>query len=374
MFSGLLDGGLLVPVRNRHKDDRLTIGNKNPNVCPLIVQGAPSQVQPLLQFPIANTAFNIMSLSATGALFLSNAASAINAWGTTITSSQILSIQVVGASTQGWILGSSNSSIFSGDTSSGTNSFIFAVASGTYTPSGNTAKIGVDCTNGRIQGGGRFLSTGTDIAGQPLFISGGQSTGAGAGGNLLLQAGTTGTTGTTLNALTTVATISTATQNVLIQATAATVIPAVLQHAATPSADYLRYRKSDSSTVLAGMDFLARPYTLNTTPTIAAGAGAGGSPTVSISGTDVNGVVTVTSGTLPTGAAVVVTVTFSAAYGTTPKTVLLTAANAAAAALNALTMVWVDSAGLGTGSWTINAGATGLGAATAYKWYYQVLG
>lgn len=119
-------------------------------------------------------------------------------------------------------------------------------------------------------------------------------------------------------------------------------------------------------------DKLGRSVTANTTPTIGAGTGAGTTPTVSISGTDVNGTVTVTTGTLPTGAATVVTVTFQAAYGSAPKTVMLTPANALAAALSGLTMVYVGN--LTTTTWDVVAGATGLAGATTYVWYYSVLG
>ena len=59
-------------------------------------------------------------------------------------------------------------------------------------------------------------------------------------------------------------------------------------------------------------------------PTIAAGAGAGTSPTVSISkANDISGVITITSGTLPTAASVLATITFNIAYGSAPKVLLV---------------------------------------------------
>jgi hypothetical protein len=108
-------------------------------------------------------------------------------------------------------------------------------------------------------------------------------------------------------------------------------------------------------------------------PTIAAGAGAGTSPTVSISGTDISGVVSVTSGTTPTGSAVVVTITFNVAYGAAPKAINLTPANANAAGLGTTSMVFIDSAGITTTTFAITSGTIGLVAATSYKWYYQAI-
>lgn len=137
---------------------------------------------------------------------------------------------------------------------------------------------------------------------------------------------------------------------------------------------------SSSPTTLYGLDKLGRPYTSNTTPTIAAGTGAGSGGTggsVSIAGTDVNGVVTVatpTGGTAPAASAVVATATFSAAYGSAPKVVLLAPANAAAAALSGNGAVFADAANLATTGFALSAGSTALAAGVTYKWFYHVLG
>jgi hypothetical protein len=150
-----------------------------------------------------------------------------------------------------------------------------------------------------------------------------------------------------------------------------TQIPLIVQAASGQSVDLFQLQNV-STTVLYGNDKLGRPYTANTTPTIAANTGAGTSPTISISGTDVNGTISLTTGTLPSASASACTVTFSAAWGTAPKTVILTPANANAAALSGLTMVYVSS--IGTTTFVVSAGATALAPATAYQWYYQVLG
>lgn len=106
-------------------------------------------------------------------------------------------------------------------------------------------------------------------------------------------------------------------------------------------------------------------------PTIAAGAGAGTSPTVTLSATatDLAGVVNVTTGTTPSAAGVVVTITFNFAYGSAPN-ILLTPGNSATAALSGATHVYVTST---TTTFVINAGASALAASTAYTWFYMVM-
>lgn len=108
-------------------------------------------------------------------------------------------------------------------------------------------------------------------------------------------------------------------------------------------------------------------------PTIAAGTGAGTSPTVSIAGTDLGGYISVTTGTLPTLSATVATVTFNVAYGVTPRAIVLTPANSNAALLNGVNMVYINQAGITTTTFAITAGTTALTAATAYQWFFQVI-
>jgi Protein of unknown function (DUF1565) len=109
-------------------------------------------------------------------------------------------------------------------------------------------------------------------------------------------------------------------------------------------------------------------------PTAVAGAGAGGTPgtpTLSAGSTDISGNVSITTGTLPSASAVVITVTFNKAAFTNAPFVELTPANAATALLSGATMVYLSAT---TGTFVINAGATGLVAATAYSWNYHVMG
>ncbi|CAB4152622.1 hypothetical protein UFOVP606_19 [uncultured Caudovirales phage] len=107
-------------------------------------------------------------------------------------------------------------------------------------------------------------------------------------------------------------------------------------------------------------------------PTGVVGTGAGTTPsavTFSTNANDIAGQVLVTTGTLPTAAATILTVTFNTAYGTAP-IVMLSPANAATALLSGITMVYTTST---TTTFIITAGSTGLVAATAYVWNYHVI-
>lgn len=105
-------------------------------------------------------------------------------------------------------------------------------------------------------------------------------------------------------------------------------------------------------------------------PAIAAGAGAGTAPTVSITGTDVAGVIEVTTGTLPTLGATVATVTFNLPYGAAPY-VIITPVNSATALLSGVNMVYVS--GANTTTFTMTAGTTALTATTTYRWNYHII-
>ena len=101
----------------------------------------------------------------------------------------------------------------------------------------------------------------------------------------------------------------------------------------------------------------------STAPTIAAGAGAGTIPTVSISGTDLAGTITVTTGTSPTAAGILATITFNTAYGSAPSVVFSDVNDNVGA-------VKVSST---TGAFVLTAktGVT-LAASTTYKYNYIV--
>lgn len=104
-----------------------------------------------------------------------------------------------------------------------------------------------------------------------------------------------------------------------------------------------------------------------TVPTIAAGAGAGTGPTVSVTGTDTAGTITVVSGTLPSVSSAIVTVTFNAAFGAAPR-VVLWPANASASVLSFLPYVTST-----TTTFVVNASTVALGGSTTYLYNYHVI-
>lgn len=114
----------------------------------------------------------------------------------------------------------------------------------------------------------------------------------------------------------------------------------------------------------------AQHYLGSGTPTIAAGDGAGTSPTVSIAGNDVDGIITVTTGTTPTASATVATVTFANAYAAAP-VVVASPHNATTAALSGAASAW--SGNETTTTFILTSGTTALAGSTTYTWAYHVL-
>ena len=100
----------------------------------------------------------------------------------------------------------------------------------------------------------------------------------------------------------------------------------------------------------------------STAPSITAGASAGTSPTVSVTGTDLAFSITITTGTSPTASGVIATVTFNTAYGSAPKK-HVTPTNVAAASLSGASMVYPTST---TTTFVLNANTTALAASTTY--------
>ena len=108
-------------------------------------------------------------------------------------------------------------------------------------------------------------------------------------------------------------------------------------------------------------------------PSIAAGAGAGGSPVISISGTDLAGYITLTTGATPVGGSIVCTVTFSTLYLSAPKCIVLTPANIGAVQLTTTRFPYVNQASISASSFVLNSNSIGLNASTTYQWYYHVI-
>lgn len=108
----------------------------------------------------------------------------------------------------------------------------------------------------------------------------------------------------------------------------------------------------------------------NNTASIAAGAGAGGSPTVSIIGSDQDGTITITTGTAPTTSATIATITYGLAFAN-HSFVTLTPTNASTALLSGTSMIFTTGT---TTNFTVTSGTVGLTTLTAYQWSYHVGG
>jgi len=102
------------------------------------------------------------------------------------------------------------------------------------------------------------------------------------------------------------------------------------------------------------------------TTTIAAGSGAGTLATVTLTGaTDLKGTINVTTGTTPVVSSVVATISFGTAYQSGP------VCQVSAASASAMGTIYSPPAG--TGSFTLNSGATALAASTSYVYSYSCL-
>ena len=105
------------------------------------------------------------------------------------------------------------------------------------------------------------------------------------------------------------------------------------------------------------------------TPTIAAGAGAGTSPTISISGTDAAGIIQLTPGTSPSTNAIVATITFAAIFAT-PPVVVLYPRTANTANSNGSIRMYTTST---TTTFDMCVAISGLTTAAPVEWGYWVI-
>lgn len=102
------------------------------------------------------------------------------------------------------------------------------------------------------------------------------------------------------------------------------------------------------------------------TPSIAPGPGAGDGNSVSIAGTDLAGEITITTGTSPAAASVVVTITFSSAYSTAPY-IVFSPSNANS--VLTYRQLYVTST---TTTFVFSTSTYAMGTSTEYKWMYIV--
>ncbi|WP_462266092.1 beta strand repeat-containing protein [Mucilaginibacter sp.] len=109
---------------------------------------------------------------------------------------------------------------------------------------------------------------------------------------------------------------------------------------------------------------------LSAAPTITAGTGAGASPTITISGTDVSGTITLTTGSSPAAGAVIATLTFNSAYGSAPHPAGNPAAkNAVTASLTGNASPYFTTT---TTTLVLNGNSTALAPNTTYVWDYTL--
>lgn len=108
-------------------------------------------------------------------------------------------------------------------------------------------------------------------------------------------------------------------------------------------------------------------------PTIAAGSGAGTSPTVAVIGAQNSQTVSITTGTCTVAcpaSAVIATITFGGSVSCpTQATATITPANTTTAQLSGSGSIYPVAA---TTGYTLNSSATGLVASTSYKWNVHV--
>ena len=102
----------------------------------------------------------------------------------------------------------------------------------------------------------------------------------------------------------------------------------------------------------------------SSTPSIAAGSGAGTGPTLSIAGTDLGFKVSLTTGTATTSSSVLFTVTFNAAYGASPYAVF-SSSDTAAASISVSSQLYSTTTAT---TFTLNCGAIALNSSTLYVW------
>ncbi len=100
------------------------------------------------------------------------------------------------------------------------------------------------------------------------------------------------------------------------------------------------------------------------------GAGSGGSIGITITGTDLAGLIDLTTGNAPATNTAVITLTFNSSFSAAPYYVVYPA-NTNAAALSGASQV---NAATSTTTAALNSGGTALAANTNYKWFYMVIG
>jgi hypothetical protein len=128
---------------------------------------------------------------------------------------------------------------------------------------------------------------------------------------------------------------------------------------------------SGSIRVASGSIFTPKVLGNTATPVMAAGTGAGSSPTINISGSDIAGNIRVLTGTSPAVKNDVVTITFASAYSSLPYVLVTPASYSSSLALGGVSGTFVTAS---TTGFTLFSGDGSLRGATAYTWSYHVVG
>lgn len=113
------------------------------------------------------------------------------------------------------------------------------------------------------------------------------------------------------------------------------------------------------------------PGAKGTVPSLSAGTGAGTSPTLSIASPsdDSSGVISVTAGIGALTNSLIVTLTFSTAYGAAPKTVSFWPMNGNAASISG---IYLDKNNVAAASFQLKSTGTALSSTVTYDWGYLV--
>ena len=126
---------------------------------------------------------------------------------------------------------------------------------------------------------------------------------------------------------------------------------------------------SDTGNLTVVGDTQMRSLIGGSAATIAVGTGAGTSPTNASAGSDLDGLINITTGTLPVASATVATITFTSTKTSAPACTF-SPAGPNTALLSGTSMVYLSAS---TTVATFTAGATALAAATQYKWAYHCI-
>lgn len=174
------------------------------------------------------------------------------------------------------------------------------------------------------------VASGTNIAGSSFYLRSGAGTGNATPGKLYLQYASAGSSGATVQSYTTAVTID------------------------------------STATDVTGLLQVDRIAGTTSAPSISAGAAAGTTPTVSVTGTDLAGEIVITTGTGSVGSGTLATITLNTAFANDCYPVLQAAdADSRAVAIS----ITHSSTGF-----TIVAGAAGWNTSTEYRWTYIVAG